>query len=85
MNKFSYRAITAAGQPHSGTIEAPAKAQAVRLLQQNGLVLLGIEESDGGGGLTVSAANPLGGRISAQQIMEFSAETSALLDANIPL
>jgi len=85
MNKFSYRAITADGQSRSGTIEAPAKAQAVRLLQQNGLVLLGIEDADEGGGLTVSAANPLGGRISAQQIMEFSSETSALLDANIPL
>ena len=65
MNKFSYKAITAEGQPRSGTIEAPTKAQAVRLLQQNGLVLLNIGDADESGGLNVSAAHPFGGRISA--------------------
>jgi type II secretory pathway component PulF len=84
VNKFSYKAITTAGEARSGTIEAPSQAQAVRLLQQNGLVILHVGSSDPGESLS-AATRSIGGRITAQQLMEFSSETSALLDAKIPL
>jgi type II secretory pathway component PulF len=84
MTKFSYKAMTAAGEARSGTIEAPSQAQAVRLLQQNGLVILNLG-SNAAQESSASVSNSLGGRISAQQLMEFSSETSALLDAKIPL
>ncbi len=84
MIKFSYKAMTAAGEARSGMIEAPSQTQAVRLLQQNGLVILNVG-SDGALEGSVSVSKSLGGRISSQQLMEFSSETSALLDAKIPL
>jgi general secretion pathway protein F len=84
MNKFSYKAMTPAGEARSGTIEAPSQAQAVRLLQQNGLVILHVGSTDSAESLSV-ATRSIGGRITAQQLMEFSSETSALLDAKIPL
>lgn len=84
MAKFTYKAMTAAGEARSGSIDAPSQAQAVRLVQQTGLVLLNISAGgsvEGGD----SAARSIGGRITVQQLMEFSSETSALLDAKIPL
>jgi type II secretory pathway component PulF len=84
MNKFSYKAMTATGDARNGTIEAPSQAQAVRLVQQTGLVLLNIS-SYASSESPISVSRSLGGRISAQQLMEFSSETSALLDAKIPL
>ena len=84
MTKFSYRAITSDGVPRNGTIEAPSKEQAVRLLQQNGLVVLSLVEGEGAEGLG-SASKVLFGRIGAQQLVEFAIESSALLDAKIPL
>ncbi|VGO22176.1 type II secretion system F family protein [Pontiella sulfatireligans] len=84
MNKFTYKAITATGEARNGTIEAPSQNQAVRLVQQTGLVLLSISSSDTPESLA-SVSRSIGGRITAQQLMEFSTETSALLDAKIPL
>jgi type II secretory pathway component PulF len=84
MNKFSYRAIASEGSPRNGSIEAPSKEQAVRLLQQNGLVVLSLVEGEGAEGLG-SASKVLFGRIGAQQLVEFATESSALLDAKIPL
>ncbi|MEI6892485.1 MAG: type II secretion system F family protein [Pontiella sp.] len=65
-------------------IEAPSQAQAVRLLQKNGLVILNVA-SGSSSESALSVSTSIGGRISAQQLMEFSSETSALLDAKIPL
>ena len=84
MIKFTYKAITAGGDARNGMIEAPSKAQAVRLVQQNGLVLLKIESTESSESFS-AASRSIGGRITTQQLMEFSSETSALLDANIPL
>jgi general secretion pathway protein F len=84
MTKFTYRAITAGGEPRNGTIAAPSKAQAIRQLQQNGWVLLGIDSAESVESLA-AASRSIGGRITTQQLMEFSSETSALLDAKIPL
>ena len=84
MNKFLYKAMTVDGQARNGTIEAPSQAQAVRLVQQNGLVLLTIASAENSESLA-AATRSIGGRITTQQLMEFSSETSALLDANIPL
>lgn len=82
MTKFSYRAISADGTPRNGSIDAPSKIQAARLLQQNGLVVLSVTEGEEGLG---AASQVLRGRISAQQLVEFATESSALLDAKIPL
>lgn len=84
MTKFSYKAMTSAGDPRTGIIEAPSQARAVQQLQQQGLVVLNIGGSESGDGFS-SASKSLGKRITTQQLMEFSSETSALLDANIPL
>ncbi len=84
MNKFLYKAMTAEGQARNGTIEATSQAQAVRLVQQNGLVLLNIESAESSESFA-AATRSIGGRITSQQLMEFSTESSALLDANIPL
>lgn len=84
MNKFSYKAITSAGESRNGTIEAPSTSRAVQQLQQKGLVVLNIRTGESADNFT-SASRPLGGRITPQQLMEFSSETSALLDARIPL
>jgi type II secretory pathway component PulF len=84
MIKFTYKAITATGDARNGTIEAPSKAQAVQLVQRNGLVLLNIESAESAESFS-AASRSIGGRITTQQLMEFSSETSALLDANIPL
>jgi len=84
MIKFSYKAMTADGQPRSGMIEAPAKARAAQMLQQNGWIVLNIESGNTAESLS-AASRSIGGRITTQQLMEFSSETSALLDAKIPL
>jgi general secretion pathway protein F len=84
MIKFSYKAMTDAGEARNGTIEAPSQAQAVRLVQQNGLVLLNIAAASSEESMA-AASRSIGGRITTQQLMEFSSETSALLDAKIPL
>ncbi len=84
MRKFSYKAITGSGETRTGIIEAPSEARAVQQLQQKGLVVLNIADSASGEGFS-SASKSLGGRITTQQLMEFSSETSALLDAKIPL
>lgn len=84
MKKFSYKAITSSGESRTGLIEAPSEARAVQQLQQKGLVVLNIADSASGEGFS-SASKSLGGRITNQQLMEFSSETSALLDARIPL
>ncbi len=84
MTKFSYKAITAGGEARNGTIEAPSQARAVQQLQQKGLVVLNIAAGDSAENMS-SATRSLGKRITPQQLMEFSSETSALLDANIPL
>ena len=84
MNKFFYRAVTADGTPRNGSLEAPGKAQAVQSLQRSGLVILSLSaagEQDASGAVSGSPS----GRISAQQLVDFSTETSALLDAKIPL
>ncbi|VGO16977.1 Putative type II secretion system protein F [Pontiella desulfatans] len=84
MIKFSYKAMTPTGEARNGVIEAPTPARAALMLQQNGLVVLNISNSASAES-SVSVSKSLGGRISAQQLMEFSSETSALLDAKIPL
>lgn len=84
MQKFSYKTITATGESRTGTIEAPAKARAVQMLQQQKMVVLNIIASDSAENIS-SASRSLSGRITTQHLMEFSSETSALLDANIPL
>jgi len=84
MIKFSYKAMTATGEARNGIIEAPTQARAAQMLQQNGLVVLNINSSANAESFS-SATRSLGGRITTQQLMEFSSETSALLDAKIPL
>ena len=84
MNRFTYKAITSTGESHTGTIEAPSKPRAVQMLQQKGLVVLNIVLGESAASFS-SATRSLGGRITTQQLMEFSSETSALLDAKIPL
>jgi general secretion pathway protein F len=84
MNKFFYRAVTADGTPRNGSLEAPGKAQAVQSLQKSGLVILSLsaagEQSTAG-----AVSRSLTGRISAQHLVDFAIETSALLDAKVPL
>lgn len=84
MTQFSYRAVTADGQSRSGSLEAPGRQQAVQSLQQGGLLVLSLAaagETDAAG----TAAGPLFGRVGTQQLVDFATETSALLDAKIPL
>jgi type II secretory pathway component PulF len=84
MIRFSYRAVTADGTPRNGSLEAPGKAQAVQSLQQSGLVILSLT-SDGEQGASGAASRSLTGRIGAAQLVDFAIETSALLDAKVPL
>ncbi|MDF7807163.1 type II secretion system F family protein [Pontiellaceae bacterium B12219] len=84
MKKFSYKAITSGGETRTGILEAPSEARAVQQLQQKALIVLNISDSASAEGFS-SASKSLGGRITTQQLMEFSSETSALLDAKIPL
>jgi len=84
MTKFTYKAITSGGEDRNGSVEAPSKARAVQMLQRNGWVILKIESTESAESFSV-AARSIGGRIPPQQLMEFSSETSALLDAKIPL
>jgi general secretion pathway protein F len=84
MIRFSYRAVTADGTPRNGSLEAPGKAQAVQSLQQSGLVILSLT-SAGEQGASGAASRSLTGRIGAAQLVDFAIETSALLDAKVPL
>jgi type II secretory pathway component PulF len=84
MIRFSYRAVTADGTPRNGSLEASGKAQAVQSLQKSGLVILSLSaagEQTAAGEISRS----LTGRISAQHLVDFAIETSALLDAKVPL
>lgn len=84
MINFSYRAVTADGTPRNGSLEASGKAQAVQSLQKSGLVILsltGADEQNAAG----AASRSLTGRIRAPQRVDFAIETSALLDAKVPL
>jgi len=84
MPKFSYRALGADGLPRDGTIDATAKMLAVQQLQKNGLTVLRMEE--GTGSLSSTDAKTLfASRITGQHLVEFASESSALLDAKIPL
>jgi len=84
MIRFSYRAITADGTPRNGSLEASGKAQAVQSLQKSGLVILSLSAA-GEQSAVSSASRSLTGRISAAQLVDFAIETSALLDAKVPL
>lgn len=84
MTKFSYKAINSGGESRNGTIEAPSQARAVQQLQQQGLVVLNVVSANSAESFS-SVSKSLGRRISVRQLMEFSSETSALLDAKIPL
>lgn len=44
MPRFSYTARAGTGSPETGTVEAPARREAVRLLQARGLQVLRVEE-----------------------------------------
>lgn len=82
--KFSYKAMGPAGTPCDGTVEAVTQALAVQQLQKNGLVVLRMEE--GPGTLASNdAKNLFVPRINGQHLVEFASESSALLDAKIPL
>ncbi len=84
MTRFTYRAVTADGTPRNGSLEAPGKAQALQSLQKSGLVVLSLT-SAAEPGAAGTAAQALTGRISAAQLVDFAIETSALLDAKVPL
>jgi len=84
MIRFSYRAITADGTPRNGSLEASGKAQAVQSLQKSGLVILSLSAA-GEQSAVSTASRSLTGRISAAQLVDFAIETSALLDAKVPL
>ncbi len=84
MTKFFYRAVTADGTPRNGSLEASGKAQALQSLQKSGLVILSLTSAVEPGSAGV-ASRSLTGRISASQLVDFAIETSALLDAKIPL
>ncbi|HNX52380.1 MAG TPA: type II secretion system F family protein [Pontiellaceae bacterium] len=84
MMRFSYRAVTSDGTPRNGSLEAPGKAQAVQSLQQSGLVVLSLSAA-GEPGASGGGSRALTGRISAPQLVDFAIETSALLDAKVPL
>ncbi len=85
MVRFSYKAVTANGQSRSGAIEAPSQAQAIRQLQQSGLIVLQIDEAGAESDSGATSKFSLGGRISLRHLMEFTSETSSLLDAGVPL
>lgn len=84
MIRFTYRAVTADGTPRNGSLEASGKAQALQSLQKSGLVVLSLT-SAGEQNAVSAASRPLTGRISAAQLVDFAIETSALLDAKVPL
>ncbi|MFA5689176.1 MAG: type II secretion system F family protein [Kiritimatiellales bacterium] len=84
MNRYSYRAVTADGTPRNGALEAPGKAQALQSLQKNGWIVLSLTGA-GEQGVNGSPALSLTKRIKQQQLVDFSTETSALLDAKVPL
>lgn len=84
MTRFSYRAVTTDGESRLGSLEAPSRQQAVQSLQLGGLLVLSLAaagETDAAG----AAAGSLFGRVGGQQLVDFATETSALLDAKIPL
>jgi len=82
--KFFYRALGSDGLPRDGTIDATTKMLAVQQLQKNGLTVLRMEE--GAGSLSSTDAKTLfASRINGQHLVEFASESSALLDAKIPL
>ena len=84
MAKFSYRALGSDGLPLEGTVDASSQVLAVQQLQKNGLTVLRMEE--GTGSLASTDAKALFvARISGQQLVEFASESSALIDAKIPL
>ena len=76
--------MTTDGTPRNGALDAPGKAQALQSLQKSGLIVLSLTAAG-----EQSAGTPAGlklrGRISQQQLVDFSTETSALLDAKVPL
>ena len=84
MTRFTYRAITADGTPRNGSLEASSKEQAAQSLQKSGLIVLSLS-SPGEPGAAGSASRSLTGRVSAQHLVDFAIETSALLDAKVPL
>jgi len=84
MIRFSYRAVTADGTPRNGSLEASGKAQAVQSLQKSGLVILSLLAA-GEQNAVGTASRSLTGRINAAQLVDFAIETSALLDAKVPL
>ncbi|WP_372844977.1 type II secretion system F family protein [Pontiella sp.] len=84
MIKFSYKAVTAAGESRTGFIEAPTETRAIQQLQRQHLVVLKVVPADAVEG-NAGGGSSFGKRITTQQLMEFSSETSALLDAKIPL
>jgi type II secretory pathway component PulF len=84
MTKFSYKAVTAEGESRTGFIEAPTETRAIQQLQRQHLVVLKVVPADAVEG-SGSGGPSFGKRITTQQLMEFSSETSALLDAKIPL
>ena len=81
--EFLYRAKQQSGELIEGKIEAPSENQAVALLHQKNLVVLGLEPAQKGifGRDVLSALN----RPSKKDVVMFTRQMATLVDADVPL
>ena len=80
IQKFGYRALDEASRPVSGVIEAISRDVAVRELQLKFPMVLHVGDVQENKAKSVFAS-----RVSSQNVQDFAVETSALLDAKVPL
>lgn len=80
---FSYEARTINGEPRTGIVEASSQDAAIDILQRNELILLNIREASE---ISVFAKKiKLFERVSKKEIVIFSRQMSALLQAKVPI
>lgn len=88
MAMYQYQALNQAGRAKSGALRAESLQQARRLLKEDGLFLLELEELDDApaapkGRASLSQLLPGGGQ--QKRLVEFTREMAMLLNASLPL
>ncbi len=90
MATFAYRAVKGDGSVAEGVIDAPARHEAVRLIEGRGLTPVNVKEKAGNGSKPEAAAEsrtaPVGAiKVSFRALENFTRQLASLLAAGVPL
>ena len=86
MATYSYRAVSAQGETHEGTVEASSETEAGRMISDAGLIVLSVK-AGGAARSKRPVRSRRGGRqtFGEKELLLFTRELAVLLKAGLPL